>query len=157
MVLDLYTKKLVQIPNLSSSNLNSGPPSRCGIHCITVNPSRTLLAAGGENPNDIAIYKLPTLDPIGVGEGAHTDWIFDACWIDDQFLVTGSRDSTLALWRVDENAINPISNSSNYSNFQPGQYNFFNPLSIHRYDINDKIRALLYDNKRSVSEHLIIT
>uniref|UniRef100_T1KRG3 DDB1- and CUL4-associated factor 12 beta-propeller domain-containing protein n=1 Tax=Tetranychus urticae TaxID=32264 RepID=T1KRG3_TETUR len=150
MVLDLHTSKLVQIPNLSSSNNLSSPPNtRCGIHCIAINPSRTLLAAGGENPNDIAIYKLPTLDPIGVGEGAHTDWIFDACWLDDQFLVTGSRDSTLALWRVDDNAILPITNLTNDPSAIPGQYGFLDPLVIHRFEKNDKIRALLFDNKRS--------
>ena len=38
-----------------------------------------------------SIDRLPTLDPIAVGEFGHRDWIFDMTWIDDQFLVSGSR------------------------------------------------------------------
>jgi len=35
-------------------------------------------------------------------QGAHRDWVFDMCWLDDQFLVSGSRDTRMALWRIQE-------------------------------------------------------
>ena len=77
MVLDVNTKHLDQIPSLASSENSNPPDQECGIHSIEMNPSGTLLATGARNSNDVAVYRLPTLDPICVGENAHNDWIFD--------------------------------------------------------------------------------
>lgn len=68
MVLDVQTKHMTQIPSLAPSPRSLPPDTSCGIHSIQINPSRTLLATGGKNPNDVAIYRLPTLDPVAVGE-----------------------------------------------------------------------------------------
>lgn len=54
-----------------------------------MNPSKTLLATGSENVNDLAIYSLPDMKPVSVGYGAHSYWIFDTLWLDDQHVVSG--------------------------------------------------------------------
>ena len=71
MVYDVNTRHLDNIPLMQSSE-NSTPPPNNGIHAIEINPSRTLLATGAKNTNDIGIYRLPTLDPICVGEVSST-------------------------------------------------------------------------------------
>ena len=73
----------------------------CGIHAISINPSRTLLATGAENVNDIAIYSLPGMEPHSIGYNAHNYWIFDIVWLDDTHVVSGAGDNRLALWSID--------------------------------------------------------
>lgn len=76
MVYDVATHKLDQIPSLISRRDPLGnEPQQCGIHSVQINPSRTLLATGARNTCDIAVYRLPTLDPVCVGENAHRDWV----------------------------------------------------------------------------------
>ena len=41
-------------------------------------------------------------------QGAHQDWIFDLAWLDDQFLVSGSRDGTLGLWRITDEMVDTV-------------------------------------------------
>lgn len=68
MVYDVITKAIDQIPCIVGSNEDSGPEEQCGIHALTMNPSRSMLATGGRNSNEVGIYKLPTLDPVYIGE-----------------------------------------------------------------------------------------
>ena len=44
------------------------PRTNCGIHSIVKNQNGSILATGGENPNNIAAYRLPSMEPICVGE-----------------------------------------------------------------------------------------
>ena len=44
-------------------------------------------------------------------QNAHSDWIFDLTWLDDQFLVSGSRDGTVALWRITDELIEQVISS----------------------------------------------
>ena len=67
-MLDLLTNRIVRIPTLRSSPDRLPCECPCGIHSMAMNPSRTLLATGGDNVNDVAIYRLPTFDPVCVGE-----------------------------------------------------------------------------------------
>lgn len=68
MVLDSKSGRIFQIPSLKSSDDSEPADCPCGIHSIALNPSRTLFATGAENTNDLAIYQLPTFDPVMVGE-----------------------------------------------------------------------------------------
>ncbi|RZF34845.1 hypothetical protein LSTR_LSTR015508 [Laodelphax striatellus] len=60
---------LDQIPPLHGSKepIDEGG-EQSGIHALQINPSRTLLATGAKNSHDVAVYRLPTLDPVCVGE-----------------------------------------------------------------------------------------
>ncbi|CAL1544218.1 unnamed protein product [Lymnaea stagnalis] len=100
LVMDVRNNNIVHIQSLKSSTESVAADCPCGIHSIAINPSGTLLATGAQNTNDVAVYELPTFDPLCVGEQAHKDWIFDMDWVDDEYLITGSRDSSLALWCV---------------------------------------------------------
>ena len=79
--------------------------NHCGIHSISINPSRTLLATGAEHVNDMGIYSLPSMEPVSVGFGAHSYWIFDFIWLDDQHVCSGAGDNRLALWRINTDQI----------------------------------------------------
>lgn len=77
--MDTLNRKQHSIPTLKSLYSAAVPENMCGIHAIETNPSRTLLATGGQNPNDVAVYRLPTLDPVFIGE---VSFHFIEYWID---------------------------------------------------------------------------
>jgi len=141
MVVDVNTRHMDQIPSLQSSENSVPPEQECGIHSIEINPSRTLIATGARNSNDVAVYRLPTLDPICVGENAHNDWIFDQTWLDDQFLVSGSRDGSLALWRVTEDMVDQVTKADIPS------YQFIRPLQQKKCKQADRVRSLCYNHR----------
>ena len=85
----------------------------CGIHAISLNPSRTRLATGGENPCDVAVFSASLGDEASLSSDAprrlltpsallvgHRDWVFGLDWITDNVLASGSRDATVRIWSV---------------------------------------------------------
>jgi WD repeat-containing protein 40A len=141
MVIDLKTGNYVEIGCLKTSGSYAPEMSPCGIHAVETNPSGTLLATGAEKPNELAIYKVPTFDPVCVGEGCHTDWIFDIKWLDDEYLITGSRDSKLAIWNVTPDS--PDSGSSESGHF------YMKCLESISCERDQRIRAIVFNETQS--------
>ena len=68
-VYDIVKRDIYAIPLLKSSIYTSNhTENQCGIHSLAINPSKTVLATGSENTNDVAFYSLPTFDPLALGE-----------------------------------------------------------------------------------------
>ena len=105
VVLNTQTGKQIQIPSFSEyttvQHVWEANVTQCsGIHAIAINPSKTLLAAGcGSASQSIQIYNLPHFEPVVILEG-HTDMVFSAHWLDDQTLVSGSRDRSVKMWKI---------------------------------------------------------
>jgi hypothetical protein len=134
------------IPTLRNSR-GANPDTQSGIHSCQINPSRTLLATGARHSADIAIYRLPTLDPICIGENAHRDWVFDMCWLDDQFLVSGSRDTKLALWRINEDIIDFPEKKKEEEGEACPTYAHINSVCIKDVRSAQKIRAVCFNKE----------
>ncbi|TGZ63678.1 hypothetical protein CRM22_006772 [Opisthorchis felineus] len=97
---DTSSDSSLEIPLISSGTREFFGRSSCGIHAIQANPSKSLLATGGADVNNIGVYALSELSPLWLLKDCHTDWVFDLRWLDDTYLASCSRDSSLALWRI---------------------------------------------------------
>eukprot|EP00088_Acartia_fossae_P022591 TRINITY_DN2375_c0_g1_i11.p1 TRINITY_DN2375_c0_g1~~TRINITY_DN2375_c0_g1_i11.p1 ORF type:complete len:467 (-),score=86.19 TRINITY_DN2375_c0_g1_i11:443-1843(-) len=141
MVLDVTTKRIDQIPSLESREGSRPLLAERGVNSIEINPSKTLITTGASNSNDVAVYRLPTLDPVVVGGRGHQDWIFDQTWIDDQFFVSGSRDGSISLWRVTDEMLAEMAAAD------LPKYSYMEPLLTKACKQADKVRALCYNNR----------
>ena len=75
-VYDIFKREIFSIPLLKCLENRRPPANQCGIHSLAINPSHSVLATGAENTKDIAFYKLPTFDPLAIGEVFHHFIIF---------------------------------------------------------------------------------
>ena len=66
-VVNTENGSVVDIPRLQPEGSTSSTSS-CGIHTISVSNERKYLAAGGADPTHLAIYELPELQPLAIGE-----------------------------------------------------------------------------------------
>ncbi|KAF6019619.1 DCAF12 [Bugula neritina] len=150
LIKNVYTDDIIKIPSLQGSGTVTPADCPCGIHAISINPSKTMLATGAEHTNCLAVYRLPSFDPLLVGENGHSDWIFDLTWIDDEYCVTGSRDSRLAIWKVedlgsDESSIGEyITQSGAIPSFD---HKVTSPTEVKTVMNAEKIRALAYNQQ----------
>ncbi|KAB7498412.1 DDB1- and CUL4-associated factor 12 [Armadillidium nasatum] len=140
LVYDINNHNIDIIPSLLSSEPARNPDHQSGIHAVEINYSKTLLATGAQNSRDLAVYKLPTLDPVCVGEKAHSEWILDITWLDNEFLVSGSTDGKLALWRIEEKMEPDDVEKETIPN-----YSHIQPVKVKKCFGADKVRALIFN------------
>lgn len=67
MVYNVKSHKINQIPSMVG-RVNEAADPNWGIYSVKINPSRSLLATGAYNSKEIAVYRLPSLDPIYLAE-----------------------------------------------------------------------------------------
>jgi len=89
--------KPIPMPDLGSPV----PPDSCGIHDIDISPSKRFLATGGKSPLDTVVFSVDSLFPVCLFKG-HEDWVFGAKFLEDDCLISVSRDSTVSLFKVVE-------------------------------------------------------
>jgi len=99
LVWDLNKQPVIPYTVALPTGMNPPLQSHCGIHFVRPNPSMSMLATGASNEAEVAIFALPSFKPITVLTG-HTDWVFASDYLNEDTLVTGSRDSTISLWKI---------------------------------------------------------
>jgi len=63
MVYNVNSRRLDDVPVLKG-RVDREEYQQNGIYALKQNPSRSLLATGAHKSNEIAVYRLPSLDPI---------------------------------------------------------------------------------------------
>ena len=70
-VIDISDGRWLEIPRLSRPSALASSTASCGIHSISVSPGRQYVATGGHHPNYLALYHLPHILPLALGEVRH--------------------------------------------------------------------------------------
>lgn len=133
IVCNTESKKLVSIP--VPQGPSKFPRDSCGIHTISINPSRNSLATGALSPLDIAIFDIPSFTPKLILTG-HKDWVFGVDFISDHLLVSGGRDSVVGFWSIKESE-------------PQNQIEIRNPLAF-RFEHTQKVRDIKFHRVSSV-------
>ncbi|XP_070074850.1 DDB1- and CUL4-associated factor 12 homolog [Drosophila takahashii] len=102
LVYDLNTRRVDNIPTVIGHAHTEGHWG--DQRAIELSPSRSFLATTvGTYSTEMAVYRLPTLEPVYVAEYGHTTKISGMTWLDDHYLVSGSSDSGIVLWGMIDN------------------------------------------------------
>ncbi|CAD7698716.1 unnamed protein product [Ostreobium quekettii] len=64
------TATSVPLPQVEARHSGAGDRLSCGIHAIAINPSHTMLATGGAEPEDCAVLGLPNFEHLQTMRGA---------------------------------------------------------------------------------------
>ena len=67
-LIDIKDGNKWEIPRLCTSGPVPSSTTSCGIHSISISPGGEYVATGGQNPNYLAIYSLPQILPLTLGE-----------------------------------------------------------------------------------------
>ncbi|XP_040855493.1 DDB1- and CUL4-associated factor 12-like protein 2 [Ochotona curzoniae] len=151
--LDVHSGQITHCPvMLVREPAPAGNPPGCGIHAIELNPSKTLLATGSENPKGLAVYQLPAMNPVCLGDiRGHKDGISAIAWVSDNVVASGSHDGTLALWQLDPDVF--YDNIVRYNNTGIQIYSHIRPVdkvdvsSGSRFSRNHKVCALAFSSR----------
>lgn len=60
----------------------------------------------------------------------HNDQVMDMCWLDDQFIVSGSKDAKMALWRINDDNDDDEPDAVDGAPEKCPTYAHINPLSV---------------------------
>lgn len=150
-IYDTNNQNVFDLPKLSHPDPVADSVVRpSSVYAIEVNPSRTLLATVGQLGRDPAIYRLPKLDPLCLGNKSHKNNILCLCWLDDDFIVSGGIDGKMAIWRMDDFPRKPsILNSLNENDEDNDLLPAITPLRIKICLAADKVRSIVYNNRDS--------
>lgn len=66
-IINTVNNSIIDIPRLKLESSDATSTS-CGIHTISTSHERDYLATGGANPTHLAIYGLPEMQPLAIGE-----------------------------------------------------------------------------------------
>lgn len=73
----------------------------CGVSCLGVNPSRSILATRGADPDSLALYSLPSLNQLAATCSTFRyECLSSLSWISDTLLLTATREGTHSIWDV---------------------------------------------------------
>lgn len=99
---DLKNKKSYSYQNIPLLDSGNNISSFNSIYSISINSSRNMLVTGATDSAELSVYSLPHMIPTNILIG-HEKYCFTNAFIDDNFVVSGSFNGTICIWKLDNN------------------------------------------------------